>query len=72
MEYEVISDIRNSCSGNQMRDVFYEEIETDDPDVWIRAKEPLADAWRREDLPHGIRYYVEKSGLVTVYTLSEI
>ena len=72
MEYEVIRDIKNSCNGNQMRDVFFEEIETEDPDQWIRAKESDADAWRREDMQGGIRYYVEKSGLLTVYTLSEI
>jgi hypothetical protein len=33
--YEVIWEIFNKCSGNQMRDVFFEEIETDDPDAYI-------------------------------------
>ena len=36
-EYEVVREIQNSCSGNQMRDVFFEEIETDDPEAWVRA-----------------------------------
>jgi hypothetical protein len=30
-EYEMIREIFNACSGNQMRDVFIEEIDTDDP-----------------------------------------
>ena len=30
-EYELVREIQNSCSGNQMRDVFFDEIETDDP-----------------------------------------
>lgn len=29
--YEVVREIENSCARNQMRDVFFEEIETDDP-----------------------------------------
>ena len=36
-EYEVVREIQNSCSGNQMRDVFFEEVETDDPVAWVRA-----------------------------------
>ena len=36
MEYEFIREIFNSCSGNQMRDVFVEEIRTDDPDAYLQ------------------------------------
>lgn len=36
-EYELVREIQNSCSGNQMRDVFFEEIETDDPEAYVRA-----------------------------------
>ncbi len=32
MRYEVIREIFNSCANNQMRDVFFSEIDTDDPD----------------------------------------
>ena len=35
-EYELVREIQNSCSGNQMRDVFFEEIETDDPVAYVR------------------------------------
>ena len=31
MQYEMIREIFNKCANNQMRDVFVEEIETDDP-----------------------------------------
>lgn len=34
-QYEMIREIFNKCSGNQMRDVFIEEIETDDPDDYV-------------------------------------
>ena len=33
--YEVVREIQNSCAGNQMRDVFFDEIETDDPRGYV-------------------------------------
>ena len=36
-EYELVREIQNSCSGNQMRDVFFEEIECDDPVEYVRT-----------------------------------
>ena len=35
-EYELVREIQNSCSGNQMRDVFFDEVETDDPEAYVR------------------------------------
>ena len=37
-EYEAVWEIYNLCSGNQMRDVFIEEIECEDPEVYVRQK----------------------------------
>lgn len=36
MTYEMIREIFNLCSGNQMRDVFVSEIETDDLDGYVK------------------------------------
>ena len=36
-EYELVREIQNSCSGNQMRDVFFEEVETDDPAGYVKT-----------------------------------
>lgn len=36
-EYELVRQIRNQCPNNQMRDVFFEEIETDDPVAYVRG-----------------------------------
>ena len=71
MTYEVIRNIENNCSNNQMRDVFYEEIETDDPEQWLQQREPFAEKIIREDLPDGIRFRVFAHGLPTIYTLTE-
>lgn len=35
-EYEVVREVQNLCANNQMRDVFFDEIETDDPEAWVR------------------------------------
>ena len=36
-EYEVVREVQNLCGNNQMRDVLFEEIETDDPVGWVRS-----------------------------------
>ena len=36
MEYELVREIPNLCRNNQMRDVFFQEIETDDPVAYVR------------------------------------
>ncbi|MDR2803298.1 MAG: hypothetical protein LBB22_03290 [Treponema sp.] len=37
MTYELIREIFNKCSGNQMRDVFVSEIETDNLDDYVKT-----------------------------------
>ena len=36
MEYEVVHEIKNLCPNNQMRDIFFTEVETDDPVEYVR------------------------------------
>ena len=36
MEYELVREIPNLCRNNQMRDVFFEEVETDDPVAYVK------------------------------------
>ena len=38
MEYELVHEIKNLCRNNQMRDIFFEEIECDDPQAWLQQK----------------------------------
>lgn len=37
MEYEMVREIKNLCPNNQMRDIFFDEVETDDPVGYVRA-----------------------------------
>ena len=36
-EYEMVREIKNLCPNNQMRDIFFEEVETDDPLAYVKA-----------------------------------
>ncbi len=36
MWYELVREIPNLCRNNQMRDVFFDEVETDDPEAYVR------------------------------------
>lgn len=35
--YEMVREIPNLCPNNQMRDVFFDEVETDDPVEYVRS-----------------------------------
>lgn len=35
-EYELVREIQNLCPNNQMRDIFFDEVETDDPEGYVR------------------------------------
>ena len=35
-EYEMVREIQNMCPNNQMRDIFFEEVQTDDPAEYVR------------------------------------
>ena len=37
-EYELVHEIKNLCRNNQMRDVFFEEVECCDPEAYVRGK----------------------------------
>ena len=36
-QYEVVREIPNLCRNNQMRDVFFMEVDTEDPVAWVRS-----------------------------------
>ncbi len=38
MEYELVHEIKNLCRNNQMRDVFFEEVECDDPVEFVASR----------------------------------
>lgn len=75
-EYEVVHEILNECSRNQMRDVFIEEvmIPEDGFESYIRSKhKDSIMKMEREELADGtIRYTVDTSGMIQKYTFARI
>ena len=37
-EYELVHEIKNLCRNNQMRDIFFEEIQCDDPVEYLKSR----------------------------------
>ena len=35
-EYELVHEIKNLCRNNQMRDIFFDEVECDNPETYVR------------------------------------
>lgn len=35
-EYELVREIPNLCRNNQMRDIFFDEVQTDDPVSYVQ------------------------------------
>ena len=36
-QYELVREIQNLCRNNQMRDIFFDEVEAGDPEEYVRA-----------------------------------
>lgn len=73
MRYEVIREIFNKCSGNQMRDVFVSMVETDDPEGYVRGllkgKEVVIDKAVLQD--GTIEFDVDIAGLKQRFSFTE-
>ena len=59
VQYELVREIQNLCRNNQMRDVFFQEIETDSPMEYVRSLLSSSDPELSEDR--------KSDGSVTVY-----
>ena len=73
-EYEVVHEIFNQCSNNQMRDVFIDEIETDDTDAYVRNKfKDKQITFEKTVLENGtIIYDINASGIKERLSFTEI
>ena len=58
-EYEMVREIKNLCPNNQMRDIFFEEVETDDPAAYVKSF--------LKGNAVSVSTEVGESGVVTVY-----
>ena len=71
MEYELVHEIRNHCPNNQMRDVFIEEVETDDPEAFVRLRlKGRVDELTVNHRADGVTIYALCDGLQHVFTFT--
>lgn len=73
--YEVVREIENSCARNQMRDVFFEEIETDDPLEAVRSllkDERGAELSLEQHDAESLTVYADCSGVVQRFLFTKI
>ena len=63
MEYELVREIPNLCPNNQMRDIFFEEVETQDPVAYVRQVVKGSQVEITAD--H------QTNGMVTVYAVAD-
>ncbi len=72
MEYELCCEIFNQCSNNQMRDIAFDDISTDDVDAYMRSLEPHAEI-EKETFSNGtLVYHTNAEGLRKRYSFTPI
>lgn len=73
-EYEVVREVQNLCGNNQMRDVFFDEIETDDPVGWVRSlvKGKQVELSVDEKENGDLTVYVESGGVSQKFLLTRL
>lgn len=72
MRYELIREIFNKCSGNQMRDVFVSTVETDDTEAYLRSVLVGGDIHiERTETRDGVIYDVVTDGLPQRFSFTE-
>ena len=73
-EYEMIREIKNLCPNNQMRDISFSEIATDDPEEYVRhflkGHSPELSVQRHEDSSWAIDAVCD--GLMQRFEFTEI
>ena len=73
-EYEMVREIPNLCRNNQMRDVFFDEVETDDPVEYVRKflKEKALEITADSRADGGVTVYAVSDGLTQKFTFTPI
>ena len=73
-EYELVHEIKNLCPNNQMRDIFFEEVECDDPERFLRSRLKGTDIqMEREEGANGtVTVHAVVDGLIQKFVFTPI
>ena len=72
--YQTVWEIFNECANNQMRDVFFDEIETDDIEGFLHRKFKGREVTFEKSVPEEgtVVYDIVASGIRQRYSFTEI
>ena len=73
-EYELVREIPNLCRNNQMRDVFFDEVETDDPVDYFRKflKEKVVEITADTRPDGAVTVYADCDGLIQKFVFTPV
>ena len=73
-EYELVREIQNLCPNNQMRDIFFEEVQTDDPEDYVRnmLKGKLVELVTEKRSDGAVTVFVSCDGLTQKFIFTPI
>ena len=74
MEYEMVREIKNLCPNNQMREIFFEEVETEDPEGYVRAflKGKAVDVCTEQGANGAVTVYASCDGIPQKFVFTPI
>ena len=74
MEYELVREIQNLCPNNQMRDIFFDEVETEDPESYVRVflKGKAADVTVENGQGGAVTVFATCDGMVQKFVFTPI
>ena len=73
-EYEMVREIKNQCPNNQMRDIFFDEVRTDDPVGYVRSflKGKAVDVSAECGAGGAVTVYANCDGLIQKFVFTPI
>lgn len=73
-QYELVREIPNLCRNNQMRDIFFDEVETDDPVAYVREflKDNQVEITAERKADGGITIFAVADGLTQKFIFTPL
>ena len=73
-EYEMVREIKNLCPNNQMRDIFFDEVETENPVEYVKTflKGKAVSVSAEPGLDGAVTVYADCDGLIQKFVFTPV
>ena len=70
----MVREIQNMCPNNQMRDIFFDEVETDDPAAYVREllRDPTAQLSVQPGSGGAVTVFADCSGMIQKFVFTPV